>query len=92
MAKQANEIAPGVATFQDTYAWVLYQSAEYTAALQWIERAAKGNQSNAEILEHYGDILFQLGKKEDAVAKWKAAIDAGGNAQTLNNKMKGQFP
>ncbi|MFN8699347.1 MAG: tetratricopeptide repeat protein [Flavobacteriales bacterium] len=92
MAKQANEIATGVATFQDTYAWVLYQSAEYTEALLWIERAAKGSPSNAEILEHYGDILFQLGKKEDAVAKWKAAIDAGGNTQILNNKIKGQFP
>jgi tetratricopeptide (TPR) repeat protein len=92
MAKKANEIAPGIATFEDTYAWVLYQSGEYTEALQWIERAAKGSPSNAEILEHYGDILFQLGRKDDAVAKWNAAITAGGNAQILNNKIKGQFP
>ena len=39
MAKKANEISPGNASFEDTYAWVLYQQGYYQEALPWIEKA-----------------------------------------------------
>ncbi|MDA0972347.1 MAG: tetratricopeptide repeat protein [Bacteroidetes bacterium] len=74
MAIQANEIMPGSASFEDTYAWVLYQMGNYTEAQQWIEKAMKnGGDNSGAVLEHYGDILYKQNKKSEALVQWKKA-------------------
>ncbi len=74
MAKKANELEPNNASYEDTYAWVLFQQGSYEEALVWIERALKnsGNASDT-LLEHYGDVLAKLGKINTAVTQWKKA-------------------
>jgi tetratricopeptide (TPR) repeat protein len=80
----------GNAAFMDTYAWIMYQRKNYTDALKWIEKAINATRqgSKAELYDHYGDILFRLGKVEEAVAQWKNALEDGGNADTLTPKIK----
>jgi tetratricopeptide (TPR) repeat protein len=88
MAKKANDLSPDQASFQDTYAWVLFKRGNYQNALFWIKEALKnGGSEDADVLEHHGDILWQLGKKEDAKVAWQMAIDAGGDVEVLNEKM-----
>src|SRR5690606_21290800 len=36
LSRQSNELEPASATFQDTYAWVLFQQENYKEALKWI--------------------------------------------------------
>jgi predicted negative regulator of RcsB-dependent stress response len=91
LSKQANDIQPNVPTFQDTYAWALFQSGRFDEALIWIERAV-GNDTkpSGELLEHYGDILYKTGKTKDAVEQWKKAATLGGASEKINAKISSQ--
>lgn len=74
MAKKANELHPSNASFEDTYAWVLFQQNKYEEALEWINQAI-GNSidPSSTLLEHKGDILSMVGQKKEAVKFWKLA-------------------
>lgn len=88
MSAYANKLEPGNESFLDTYAWILFQMGDYKGAREWQEKAmaAGGNQSST-ILEHYGDILFKLGQKAEAVKYWKQAKDLGSDSATLEQKI-----
>lgn len=78
-------------TYLDTYGWVLYEQGSYTLAKIYIERAvenSKDDDLSAEVLEHYGDVLFRTGDKEKALEQWKKANEAGGESPELNKKIK----
>lgn len=91
MSKRANEIEPGSPSFQDTYAWVLFQQGKYDEALKWIIKAIEnGGASNAVILEHKGDILYKTGNVKEAVEYWKKASELGENSEKLQQKIKTQ--
>lgn len=88
MAARANELAPGRPSFQDTYAWILYMMGDYEKAKLWLEQAMNnGGASSGEILEHYGDTLFKLGREEEAVEHWRMAKEAGLKSETLEKKI-----
>lgn len=89
MSKRANEISPNSGTYQDTYAWVLYKSSNYKDARVWEEKSLNnGGAKDAAVLEHYGDILFKLGDKDNAVMYWKKAQQTGSSSDLLNKKIK----
>ncbi|OQA02197.1 MAG: tetratricopeptide repeat protein [Bacteroidetes bacterium ADurb.Bin408] len=91
MSKKANEIKPDISSYQDTYAWILFRLGEYNDALIWIEKAiANKGDKNYIILEHYGDILFLLNKKENALEQWKKSKELGNPSDTLKNKIDSQ--
>ncbi|HLO90754.1 MAG TPA: tetratricopeptide repeat protein [Lentimicrobium sp.] len=89
MAVKANKLSPDNATYLDTYAWVLYKKEMYIEALKIIEQVIKlePDASGTE-LEHYGDILYKLGKTEEALNWWKKAIEAGDTSELLPSKIK----
>lgn len=72
----ANELSPDNSTFQDTYAWVLYKNEEMEEALIWIEKAIKnsGTAPSATLLDHYGDILYSIGKEKEGLTQWQKAL------------------
>lgn len=39
MSKKSNDLKPGVASYQDTYGWILYQMKKYEDAKVWIGKA-----------------------------------------------------
>jgi Tfp pilus assembly protein PilF len=84
MIAQATALQPGTASFEDTYAWVLYKKGDYEAALMWQEKALKHGQG-AELHEHHGDILSKLGQKDKALKAWQKAIEMGATFD-LNEK------
>lgn len=73
-AKKAVSLDPQSGTFQDTYAWVLFQQGEYSQALHWIEEAIKNSSESAVLYDHYGDILIKSGKTKDAIKQWTKAL------------------
>lgn len=75
-AARANELEPNSGTFQDTYAWVLFQRGDYKEALVWMERAVKNSEPSAVLFEHYGDILMKLGKSKEALKQWERALSS----------------
>ncbi|HKL03536.1 MAG TPA: tetratricopeptide repeat protein [Cryomorphaceae bacterium] len=89
MAKKANDISPDVASFQDTYGWVLYTRENYQNALFWIKQALQnGAAEDPEVLEHLGDVLIELNKEKEALEAWQKALDFGGDSNTLRNKIE----
>jgi len=88
MAKKANELQPDEASFQDTYAWVLYQLGKYDLALNWLEKALNnGGVNDGTVLEHYGDVLYKLNRPKDALEYWIKAKEKGGASNLIDKKI-----
>lgn len=89
MSKRSNDLAPGQPSFLDTYAWILYQLGEFEEANEWIDKALKADgERSGVLLEHKGDILFQLGNKEQAMDFWKRAEAAGDASENIKRKIE----
>ncbi|RKR85594.1 tetratricopeptide repeat protein [Mucilaginibacter gracilis] len=88
MSKHSNDLQPGTASFEDTYAWILFKQKKYNDAKIWIEKAiADDKEKSATQIEHYGDILFYLGDVDAAVLNWTKAKQKGGAAPVLDRKI-----
>lgn len=81
MSRKLIQLQPDDPTFLDTHGWVLYQSGNHGEAVHFLEKATKNSKSGT-IWEHYGDALFQIGRKEDAFEAWKKAENFGGDVST----------
>jgi tetratricopeptide (TPR) repeat protein len=88
LAQKLVERNPTDATYLDTYAWVLYVSKDYAKAKQYLEKAlADPTNVSGTIIEHYGDVLYQLGQPEKAVDQWKAAKAKGNAGPDIDKKI-----
>ena len=77
MSGKTVSVDPNSAVFLDTYAWVYFKKGDYQMALLYIEQAlSKIGSDNAELLEHYGDILYKTGNVEKAREEWNKALVA----------------
>lgn len=89
MSYRANSLEPDNGTYQDTYAWLLYQQKNYPEAKVWINKAIENDgYKSAVILEHYGDILYQLGEIKNAVDQWRKALFLDPESDSLKQKIK----
>ena len=88
MSARCIKLEPNNATYLDTYAWVFFKKQNYSLALIYIQNAVgKDTTNSAELLEHFGDILFMTGDKAKAVEQWKQARAAGKKSKTLERKI-----
>ncbi len=78
---------PDNPTYLDTYAWVLYKLKDYNEAKRLLEKAVSLS-SDATIIEHYGDVLYQLGSREAALKQWVRANQVGGASDAISKKIK----
>ncbi|MCE6990741.1 tetratricopeptide repeat protein [Dyadobacter sp. CY323] len=75
-------------TYLDTYAWVLYIRKDYKKAKEFLEKAMVDSAGvSGTIVEHYGDVLFKLGERDNAVAQWKKAKRMGETTELLDKKI-----
>ena len=65
MSKKSNELSPENASFQDTYAWILYKMKEYEQAKSWMQKAIDISESET-FYSHMSEILIELGEKEES--------------------------
>lgn len=87
--QRAVELEPGVAIFEDTYAWVLHVSGDHAGASSWIERAiaSDGGGGTAGMWENAGDIYRALGDLENMLRSYGEALQRGANAERIRQKM-----
>ena len=88
LAKKCNELAPENASYQDTYAWVLFKSEKFEDAKRWMEKAIGNGAESGVILEHYGDVLFKTGETEKALEQWKKAKEKGNASELIDKKIE----
>ncbi|TGD81499.1 tetratricopeptide repeat protein [Hymenobacter wooponensis] len=87
MASKLVKQNPDNDTYLDTYGWVLYRLKDYTGARQQFELALKTTK-DATVIEHYGDVLYQLGERDKALAEWQRAQKMGGASPLIDRKIK----
>jgi Tfp pilus assembly protein PilF len=89
MSRESLEIEPESPTYMDTYAWILFRQEKYAEAKIWIEKALQypDAQKNPNVLEHYGDILYNLKEVTKAVEYWQKAKEKGASSVDLARKI-----
>lgn len=92
MTEKSNMLSPDNPVYIDTYAWVLYQRKEYPKALAQMKKALRLSQNpDAELLEHYGDILKALKRTEEARTAYQKALKKDPENNALSRKLQ-QLP
>lgn len=88
-AQKAIELDPDNANNQDTYGWVLFTMGRYEEARFWIEKAKENSENpSGTVIEHLGDVYYELGKKEKAVELWKKAREIGETTEEIDRKIE----
>jgi tetratricopeptide (TPR) repeat protein len=78
MAQRAVGLSENNPSYLDTYAWVLYKQGDYAEARRVMQQALPlDREQSAELMIHYGDILWALGEGFMASVYWKRARKAG---------------
>lgn len=93
MAALCVKLVPDNPVSLDTYGWIFFLREKYTLALLYVEKALDLTIENpdADVVEHHGDILFKLGREDEAVQEWKRAKEIGGGGSSmLDKKIKKQ--
>lgn len=79
---------PDNGTYLDTHAWVLYVRGEYKESKFYLEKAILDTENlSGTIVEHYGDVLFQLGDIDGAVEQWKRARTLNDTSELIDKKI-----
>lgn len=78
---------PDNSTYLDTHAWVLYVLERYKEANDYLERAVLDKQASGTIHEHFGDVLYQLNRKDEAVRQWEKAKSLGSTTDLIDKKI-----
>lgn len=81
------KLYPNNSTYLDTYGWVLFVKKEYKEAEKYLSLAAQTTRSST-IIEHYGDVLLKLGKKDEAILEWKKAFALDSTNEKLKQKIE----
>ena len=71
--EQAVALRPNDPAILDSYGWLWYKLGDYSKALGVLQRAYAKNQ-DAEIAYHLGEVLWSLGRKDDARQIWSRLI------------------
>jgi tetratricopeptide (TPR) repeat protein len=88
MSRFSIELDPQNPSNLDTYGWILFQKKKYLEAKEYIEKSLAIIPTNAEVLEHLGDVLFKLNNIEMAVNKWESALKLSPDNSTLKLKIQ----
>jgi len=87
MSSKLVSMYPENPTYLDTHGWVLFQMDNFKEAEKYLRKAAELD-TDGTILEHYGDVLFKLGRKDEALVYWKQAKESGGASENIDNKIE----
>lgn len=89
MAEKVVSRNPENATYLDTLAWILFQMESYKDAFEYMEKAIRfESQPSGTLMEHYGDILYHVGRTDEAITWWKKADGNSEASKKLTQKIK----
>ncbi len=88
MIRKALSEDPNRMAYLDSLGWVLFKRGKAKEALEPMQRAVErmkseveqGGNADATVLEHLGDVYFQLHEVDKAVDVWKEAVIAAEQA------------
>ncbi|MFM7234856.1 MAG: tetratricopeptide repeat protein, partial [Flavobacteriales bacterium] len=69
------------------YAYVLLRQGKHPEALVWMQKAMAHGEVSSDMHEHMGDILFHLGRVDEAMSEWQKAASMSNAGSKLNEKI-----
>jgi tetratricopeptide (TPR) repeat protein len=72
--KKALEIEPDNGSYLDSLGWAYFKDGQLDLAEANLKRAAAQLTTNGVVQDHYGDVLFKLGRIQDAIDAWTRAL------------------
>jgi len=78
--KKALQIEPDNGSYLDSLGWAYYKSERLDLAEDNLRRAADQLKTNSVIQEHYGEVLFKLGRFDEAITAWTRALAGDGDS------------
>jgi len=78
--KKALAIEPENGSFLDSLGWAYFKADKLDLAEDNLRRAATQLKTNSVIQEHYGQVLFKLGRYDEAIAAWTRALNGDGDS------------
>lgn len=85
--EQALHRRPNSPEIQDSMGWVLFKQGQPQAALPYLQRA-HAKLPEAEVAAHLGEVLWTLGRKNEAIVIWQAAQRKGGDKPILQETLQ----
>ncbi|MCX9155565.1 tetratricopeptide repeat protein [Niveibacterium sp. 24ML] len=87
LIRKALELAPGDAFILDSMGWVLYRKGDLPAAHEHLARAF-AERPDPEIAAHIGEVLWMMGRQDEARKTWQDALQAHPKNEELGKVLK----
>lgn len=87
LVDKALALSPDDSFILDSKGWVLFRQGKLAEALEHLKRAYD-KQPDAEIAAHIGEVLWALGRVDEAKAIWRDAVKAHPANEALNATIK----
>jgi len=78
--KRALQVEPENPSYLDSLGWAYFKADKLDLAETNLKRAADQLKTNSVIQEHYGQVLFKLGRYDEAIAAWTRALAGDGDS------------
>ena len=78
--KRALAIEPENGSYLDSIGWAYFKDGQIDLALDHLKRAADLLSTNSVVQDHYADVLFRVGRYDDAIAAWNRALSGDGDS------------
>ena len=78
--KRALAIDPDNGSYLDSIGWAYYKDGKFDLALDNLKKAADQLTTNSVVQDHYAEILFKLGRFNDAILAWTRALAGDGDS------------
>jgi tetratricopeptide (TPR) repeat protein len=84
---QALKLAPQDAYIQDSLGWVAFRQGQHQEALEILQAAYK-SRPDAEIAAHLGEVLWVMGKRQEAGVIWREGLLLKADNETLQETIQ----
>lgn len=84
---KALEFAPKDPFIMDSLGWLEFRSGNLAAALDVLSQAYKAR-PDAEIAAHLGEVLWAMGRKDEAKARWNEGLASSPDNETLRETIQ----
>src|SRR3954471_15981302 len=78
--QRALKVEPENPSYLDSLGWAYFKADKLDLAESNLKRAADALKTNSVIQEHYGQVLFKLGRYDEAIAAWNRALAGDGDS------------
>lgn len=82
--KKAVRLEPDNGSFLDSLGWAYFKRDQLQLAEDNLKRAAAQLRANSVVQDHYGELLFKLGRYDEAIVAWTRAL--AGDGEDIDRK------